>query len=151
MLQGRLAARAALMTSSAALSRRSERWTLIANHLRSFSAAALAAAAVGAGMAAWIPINAKAQQRHTASTVLDDSGGDFANPPMADRPMYRFWNTGGLMTPASISEQVAQMKVAGAGGFEANQLAGIPGLRACSQSPGSAILERCARSRIRVT
>ncbi|WP_170867058.1 glycosyl hydrolase [Nocardioides lianchengensis] len=43
---------------------------------------------------------------------------------MADRPMYRFWNGGGLMTPESIQQQVSQMKEAGAGGFEANFLVG---------------------------
>jgi hypothetical protein len=47
--------------------------------------------------------------------------------------MYRFWNMGGLMTSASINEQVVQMKSAGAGGFEANQLVGVPGL---STAPG---------------
>jgi hypothetical protein len=38
--------------------------------------------------------------------------------------MYRFWNGGGLMTSESIHQQVAQMKDAGAGGFEANMLIG---------------------------
>lgn len=128
MLQGRLAARAALMTGSAALSQRPGRAALIANQLRSVSTVALAAAAVWAVIATWVPITANAQHGHAVSTVPAGSGGDFVNPPMADRPMYRFWNTGGLMTPASISEQVNQMKAAGAGGFEANQLVGIPGL-----------------------
>lgn len=68
-----------------------------------------------------------------AAAAASDAAGDFASPLLADRPMYRFWNTGGLMTPASIAEQVAQIKASGAGGFEANQLTGIPGL---SKPPG---------------
>lgn len=56
------------------------------------------------------------------------SPGSFADPAMQDRPMYRFWNSGGLMTKESIDAQVAQIRAAGAGGFEANQLAGVPRL-----------------------
>jgi hypothetical protein len=67
--------------------------------------------------------------RAQTSVSPDARVSDFANPPAADRPMYRFWNTGGLMTEASIAEQVAQIKAAGAGGFEANQLAGIPPMK----------------------
>ena len=48
--------------------------------------------------------------------------GLFGHPSAAARPMYRFWHTGGLMTPDSIARQVAQIKTSGAGGFEANQL-----------------------------
>ncbi|MFF5078426.1 glycosyl hydrolase [Actinoplanes sp. NPDC000266] len=49
-------------------------------------------------------------------------GGGFAAPPTADRPFYRFWTTGGLMTPDSAAAQVAQMAAAGAGGVEYNQV-----------------------------
>ena len=48
--------------------------------------------------------------------------GLFRHPSAAARPMYRFWHTGGLMTPDSVARQVAQIKASGAGGFEANQL-----------------------------
>ena len=49
--------------------------------------------------------------------------------------MYRFWNSGGLMTKESIETQVAQIKQAGAGGFEANQLVGIPRLSRALELP----------------
>jgi hypothetical protein len=64
-------------------------------------------------------------RRQALSTVM---AADFVDPPMRARPMYRFWNSGGLMTKESIETQVAQIKRAGAGGFEANQLVGIPRL-----------------------
>lgn len=50
------------------------------------------------------------------------SSGSFADPTPANRPLYRFWNTGGMTTPESIKEQVAQIRASGAGGYEANQL-----------------------------
>lgn len=70
--------------------------------------------------------------RHS-TPAASGSKASFANPALADRPLYRFWNSGGMMTAESIAAQVAQMKAIGAGGFEANQLAGIPGL---SSMPG---------------
>lgn len=70
--------------------------------------------------------------------------GSFVSPAMADRPMYRFWNGGGLMTAESIAAQVAQMKEAGAGGFEANSLSGevtqnsiMPGYKAAEHGFGT--------------
>src|SRR4051794_13026036 len=60
----------------------------------------------------------------TPARAASDKGpaGSFASPAAAERPMYRFWDTGGLMTPQSAAEQVAQIKASGGGGFEANQL-----------------------------
>lgn len=55
-------------------------------------------------------------------TSTQPASGPFGHPSTATRPLYRFWHTGGLMTPESIARQVAQMKASGAGGFEANQL-----------------------------
>jgi hypothetical protein len=133
MLPGWLAARAALKTGPASLSRQSERRAHNVTLLRSATMSPAAAAAIAAAIATRTPAAASAQHGQATSQARGGSVGDFANPPIADRPMYRFWNTGGLMTAASISQQVAQMKAAGAGGFEANQLVGIPGL---SSAPG---------------
>lgn len=53
-----------------------------------------------------------------------DAESGFANPRNSARPLYRFWHTGGLMTPESVARQVQQIRSSGAGGFEANQLTG---------------------------
>ncbi|WP_316785069.1 glycosyl hydrolase [Streptomyces sasae] len=58
----------------------------------------------------------------TAAPSSAGSAGTFARPGTAERPLYRFWDTGGLMTKESVQKQVRQIKASGAGGFEANQL-----------------------------
>lgn len=60
----------------------------------------------------------------TTSTAKP-SGGGFADPSATDRPLYRFWTTGGLMSPESARAQIAQIKASGAGGVEANQLTDV--------------------------
>lgn len=71
-----------------------------------------------------LPANAAAAPAAITTGAGASEDGSFVDPSMADRPMYRFWNGGGLMTAESIKTQIAQMKEAGAGGFEANSLAG---------------------------
>ncbi|MFC8665254.1 glycosyl hydrolase [Streptomyces sp. NPDC057199] len=80
--------------------------------------------ALAAGMlAAGTPAGARPAQEPAPAPVRHSaSGGSFANPGMAERPLYRFWDTGGLMTDKSIKEQVRQIRESGAGGLEANQL-----------------------------
>lgn len=129
---GRLTGKAELVTGMADMSCRPGRRIVTTNLLRAITSVALAAV-VGAGIETSAQVPFGADDGQATGTAHGASPGNFAQPPLADRPMYRFWNTGGLMTPASISEQVAQMKAAGAGGFEANQLVGIPGL---SSVPG---------------
>ncbi|CAL9394626.1 hypothetical protein SUDANB145_01337 [Streptomyces sp. enrichment culture] len=55
------------------------------------------------------------------------SPGSFADPAAQDRPYYRFWTAGGLLTNESAQRQIAQMAEAGAGGVEFNQLSGAAG------------------------
>jgi hypothetical protein len=86
--------------------------------------ATLAAAMVAIALASPVPAQTGDSREDLRAPVASE--GPFATPRMADRPMYRFWNNGGMMTQASITEQVAQIKAAGAGGFEANQLSGAP-------------------------
>ncbi|EZP74270.1 Alpha-L-rhamnosidase [Sphingomonas paucimobilis] len=93
---------------------------MVANLMRSSATAMIAAALMAS-------TPASAQDAPVAAE------GSFANPAMPDRPMYRFWNNGGMMTPTSITEQVAQIRSSGAGGFEANQLSGVPSV---SKVPG---------------
>lgn len=90
--------------------------------LRTRAAGALSLAAV-LGLSA-VPAVAVPTTSTTPAASSAAAAGSFADPSMANRPMYRFWNGGGLMTPESIKQQVAQMKDAGAGGFEANQMTG---------------------------
>ncbi|MBA2813283.1 hypothetical protein E0500_039710 [Streptomyces sp. KM273126] len=87
-------------------------------------AACTAVLALTAGtLAASTPTVAHSAQEPAPTPVRHSAdGGNFANPGMAERPLYRFWDTGGLMTEQSIKEQVRQMKESGAGGLEANQL-----------------------------
>ncbi len=85
--------------------------------------ARLAAVAVGlvAALLASVPADAAAAPSRPAPAARGGGGG-FADPAAADRPFYRFWTTGGLMTPASAADQVSQMAAAGAGGVEFNQV-----------------------------
>jgi hypothetical protein len=84
--------------------------------------AVIAAAVVGSGLALSAVGGAAPASAAGASST---GGGSFTNPATQDRPMYRFWSTGGLMTKDSIEQQVAQIKAAGAGGLEADTLPGI--------------------------
>jgi alpha-L-rhamnosidase len=67
------------------------------------------------------PVNAD-EPVNPRPTQSADARGPFGNPSMSNRPLYRFWNTGGLATRESIARQVQQVKASGAGGFETNQL-----------------------------
>ena len=99
---------------------------------------AIAAAMLTSGLVVGAPlVGSAAPAAPTTATGTAESaepGGSFANPSTQDRPFYRFWNTGGMMTKESIDQQVASMKAAGAGGFEADNLTGIAQLN--NKNPG---------------
>ncbi|GAA4485311.1 glycosyl hydrolase [Actinoallomurus oryzae] len=42
----------------------------------------------------------------------------FANPPVEDRPFYRYWHPGGRMDPGTLKSDFAAMREGGAGGVE---------------------------------
>lgn len=95
-------------------------------HAAAVASLLLAAAPAMLTMAAMGTASARPAADATAVPADPASEGSFANPATADRPMYRFWSNGGMMTSESIDEQVEQIRSSGAGGFEANQLSGVP-------------------------
>ena len=89
-------------------------------------AAGLVVLAVAAGgLATATPAAAAGSSANPITDRSTGRAGDaFANPSLANRPLYRFWNTGGLMTAESVEQQAEQIRASGAGGYEANQLTG---------------------------
>ena len=55
-----------------------------------------------------------------AARAADTVGSNFANPSISERPMYRFWNGGGSMDPATFNNELDQIKANGGGGIEAS-------------------------------
>jgi len=87
--------------------------------------AAASGLALVAGTVLPVAMSGAAMAAEPATSVprsAERPNGPFGDPSTANRPLYRFWHTGGLMTQESIARQVRQIRASGAGGFEANQL-----------------------------
>jgi hypothetical protein len=73
-------------------------------------------AAVAAGL---IPVGVVTA---TPTAQADDISSAFAAPARSQLPLYRFWNGGGSLDPATFNRELDEMAANGAGGIEASTL-----------------------------